>query len=521
MNNYAMNNRANIVIRTRVKYSIVINYLSHALKLVLSIIFTIILTRRLPIEEYGLWATILGVEGILLTLNNLWMWLNVRFYVRGKVDYLQTSFALTILYIPISVSIFMFIGLCYNNVLGWGLQYFIFASLLLVSDTIVFFYRSLSIAVRPYLIGYGNIVRDIARVLGIYILVYVLSFTLFGALMSVLLASIATCLLYVIYMLHIGLKIPSPRINTHYLKIVAKNIYIPLLAIMSWVIGGAEKPLVTAISSGTQLTAFINVSSIPRSIIVAGGTAFTYSIVSKLLSNPSRNDIEDLFRITFILNIGLTGLLAVMSQPVLSLFNPAYLVVVPLFLLYLLDSLFLVFAEIFGTVARALEKKDLFYAGLELMETPLFKIPLLRLLRCIFAIGLGCSWLYYSLSIGLYTPEVALLMFPVGWIIGDIIYLLYTVNESRKKISFSIPFREILASILGVLVCTLYLLATEAYKILVISFWASLPILTFHALISIMLYVSVVLAISKWFRELTLYILKNITNKLMFKRELK
>jgi len=56
----------------RVRYSTIVNYLSQIYRLIIAVGFTIVVTRRLTREEYGLFTTINSINLITLSIAFLW-----------------------------------------------------------------------------------------------------------------------------------------------------------------------------------------------------------------------------------------------------------------------------------------------------------------------------------------------------------------------------------------------------------------------------------------------------------------
>ncbi len=487
--------------KVRVRYSTIMNYIAQVYRLLLAILFAVIATRKLSVEEYGLWTTIFGVSGVLTSIYGIWyMWVT-RFYARRRYDIVAATPILTMIYAPIAIALMALTGLYYASILGWGFEYFIVASLMIVHAGFNRYFRSIVIGSRPYIEARVNIIRDTVRVITVYILVVVFMQKLLGVLLSTIVAGFTSTILYVLFLRHEKIAIPKPMFIKKHIARILKNSYIPVLNTSSQLTTHIERPILTALSASTTATAYLGISYIPRSVILQSSQAFTSPLLSKLLRIPSREDIEDVLRLTFAINIGATAFILVMVKPILSLFRPEYMSAWPLFIIFSLESLVMVFANIFAAVSVALEKKDLYEEGLKLTDTPLFKINLARFLRNTLSVLAGSTAIATALYIGVKDPVLIALFYPISWFASGIPLLVYTYRLSKKKIHYSIPVKELLSSLLAATIASLYLYFSKATTIIIKNFWSTVPILLIHVAIYLAIYSIVLLALSKWFRE--------------------
>jgi len=498
----------------RLRYSTIINYMSQSFKLITSLMFAIIVTKRLSVEEYGLWGTVFGVTGALSMVYTLWGWWVPRFYARNRRDIVSTCFGLSLLYAPIGLLCTIVFGIYYDNLIGWGLEFFILGSLFVIVDAFLKYLMSIVTSSRPYIRGYVNFIRESARVSLAYVLVAILMLRLYGVLITIIISSIISVISLFTFLKKSYVQIPAPNLSLEHIKRIFKNMYIPLLSTLSSMLNNLERPIVTALTVSTESTAYLTVSYIPRNIIIGSLYAFTGGLMAKLLRKPDKEDIEDVLRLAFIINIGLAGILISMSTPVLSVFRIEYVNAKPLFILYLLSSMLFVPLSIFMTISMSLEKRDLYEEGLALIKTTLFKTQFINFIRVLMALGIGIIGLLYAAHYGIIDPVQRVMFFPIGWNISSLFVLVIMYRMSKKMIRFSIPWREAFSAVIGVIITSAVIHLLGYDKIIVHSIWRDLPSLIPAMIIAIVLYSLIVLCLSKWAREfvytaLKIYLTKN------------
>ena len=489
------------VSRIRVRYSTIVNFLSHLFKLVTSTLFVIIITRRLDVGEYGVIATLTGITSSVSIIYSFWNWFTDRMYARGRSSYVATAFSLSLIYAPIGYVLALIWGYYYTSTIGIDILVFALGSLIVVINAFNIFLRRIVLVTRPYIIGYVGTVRSIVRVLLVYTLLNIVLLRVIGVVLTLVISlSIATTLYYVMLRLN-KVYVPLPSIDKEEVKRVFKNAYIPLTTSLTSLAVNIDKPVLTALTASTEPAAYLNVAYIPYSIVTQGVFAFTSSLKAKLLRVPSSVDIEDVLRLSIIINLGLISVFMFMGKTVLSMLNPEYIPVYSLFLIFTAASIIRIFASIFATIVVALERKDLYADGLALVSTPLYKVLVVALTTSLLRLLIGVAGAIYFIYIGSKDPIQIITFFPIGLLIADTMYLIYSYREAIKKIKFRIPYRELVASLLGITASGLVVYINKYNEIVIESFLRDISKLLFAVSILLAIYFLVVLLVSPWFRR--------------------
>jgi len=485
----------------RVRYSTIINFLSRLYKLVISIGFTLFITRKLTVQEYGLFTTIMALTSIFTTptiFTNMWI---RRFYARKRYSIVAAALALSLLYVPLGFVLSVIAGYLFIGISGANIVFFIMAGVIVAASIIWLSIASILVSTKPFLDGKIRIFQETARFITAYVLVVLLAYRVLGALSAVLASVFIALIMSAYYIRKFRFKIPRPKLIWEHIRRILFNSYIPLVNMISNIMMVFERPLVTLITRTTVIAAYFGVSYIPRSVIMQASGGLTVGLSAKLLRTPSRKDTEDVLRITSIISIGMTILMLVFGISILSLFRVEYASAYLLFALYSIEAILITYANVFRTVASASETKDLYSFGAELKSTPLFKLSMAYLIRCAAALFIGALSSYALIIAGIKNPVLIALPYPLMWMLSAIPYLFYTYRSAREKLAFIIPWREVLATIAAGIAASIPVYFLGGTGIIIRNFWAEAFVLIRYGVLWLGVFVAVLLGLSRWTRE--------------------
>ncbi len=485
----------------RVRYSTIVNFLSRLYKLAISIGFTLFITRKLSVPEYGLFTTIMALTSIFTTptiFTNMWI---RRFYARKKYEVVSAALALALLYVPLSIVITFLTGYLFIGISGSNIALFIMAGVIVGASVLWLTISSILTSTKPFLDGKIRVFQETIRFVTAYVLVVIFSYRVFGALSAVLSSVIMGLLLGGYYIRKYRFRIPRPRLLREQIRRILFNSYIPFVNMVSSIMLVFERPLVTLITRTTVIAAYFGVSYIPRSVIMQTSGGLTLGLSAKLLRTPSRKDTEDVLRITSIISIGMTMLMLVFGASILSLFRVEYVSAYILFVLYSLEALLITYANVFSTVATSSETRDLYSFGLELKSTPLFKLSMAYLVRCSAALLTGSFASYALILAGINDPVLIALPYPLMWLLSAIPYLIYAYRSAKQKLEFVIPWREIMSTVLAGVIASIPIYLLGGTHFIIRNFWTEAFVLLRYGVLWLVLFGLVLLAGSKWARD--------------------
>ncbi len=486
----------------RVRYSTIINYLYIIYRVLTASFFAVIVLRKLPVEDYGLFNVILALIALFQPIPQIWnMWVS-RFYARKKYDIAYTGYGITLLYSIFSSLLLITLMLITLPPNKLTLETLFFSTLIVLSQVIYSTHVAILTNKKPYMVGYIDMLGETLRVFLVYIFVVILKMSLEGVLLGIAIAISTKTLVSFTYMLYARI-LCKPKLSSKNIVLFLKNAYIPIVNIISSQLRNSGERLITSLTTNSMLyPAYLGVSYIPRSFIMGSTQAFGRGLRPRLLRGGSRTDIEDVMKIISILSLLFSGSFIIYSKVVLSMFRKEYLDAYPLLILYSIAFILDVYILFFSTVSTSLERADLRYSGLSLRKTVLFKVPLIRFLANITYLSIASTTFIILYSTGIKEPVLLLAPYPILLILVNIpvLYKLYTI--AKKQIDFSIPWREIMASLCGLFIIYLYSLLTGYINYMVKSIYSGLPTVTWIAVSSIIIYIIVLYVLSPWFRGL-------------------
>lgn len=489
----------------RLRLSTLTGYLVLVYRMFTSLLFTVIVLRRLSIMDYGLFMVIMALTQLFIPLNNIWNIWVYRFYTRKKYGLLSSGFLLNIIHALLSAVV---IGIVLHN-MRIEPMIILVSQLLVITNNLSTLITLLVEGVKPYISSYIRIMCETTRVVLAYILIICFNLGVLGVIVAVLTFYVLTILLSTIYLYRNKYPLPSLySIKWDNIKTIFKNFYIPLLTVINHQIKASAERLITTFTTHSYIyPAFLGVSYIPKSYLVGGIFTVTRALSTRLLKNYERRDesaqidIEDSLRIIFLINIFIAGLLIVYSRVILSIFKPEYIQLYILLILYTIVFTIDIIRITFSTIGTALEEKDLHVSGLALRNSLLFKNSLLMVLSSITYIVIA-TIIFLSLNmIGISNPVILLLPFPSTALITYLISTYIFYKRSLLKIRYRIPWRELLSAITGVLVFGIigYMSGLSHYAIG--NIYRDSIILVEILVISIISYFLTIYMLSPWVRR--------------------
>jgi|GEM_PF-1364557 len=487
----------------RLRFSTLSGYVVLAYRTITSIIFTVIVLRKLPVEDYGLFMVIMAFVQLFSPVTGLWIFWIYRYYSRKRYNILPTGFFLNTVYGLLS-ALLVGVALYLMNINIWVI---ILAQLIVIISISAAFFNTLIQSIKPYIFSYIRIISETLRVIFAYILIVLYKPSVLSMVLVVLLFYTSMLFLDLFNLYRLKARLPTLHgISKDKLKELFKNFYIPLLGVITAQLKNSAERLITVFSTGSYIyPAFLGVSYIPRNYLIGSLGTFVRALSARLLRDNSRSnvevDIEDSLRIMFLINIFIAGSLIIYSRVILSIFKPEYIDLYPLFILYTLVFLVDITRITFSTIGTALEKSDLYESGLALRKTLLFKNPFLMLLSSIAHVG-SATTLFILLSyMGISDPITLLLPFPTIALIVYSITMYIFYKRSLTKIKYRIPWREILSALAGVMVVGILGFATGLPFFIVKSIYQDIPVVLEILVLSTTSYFLTIYLLSPWVRK--------------------
>ena len=501
----------------RLRYSTIINYGSLIYRTLVSIGFVVIVARRLNINEFGLWGIIFSLTTMLMSFSILWNKWAPRFYVRGHYEAVGASFILTTIFSILATLVYIGLSYVEFTILGWGFELMLLGIPLLIFRIFEATLMAICNVVRPEVMGYKGFVYDSLRLVFAYLFLVVFRFGLVGALFSVVFALFVSDL-YVFFVLW-RTGVVNFRFSWGLVVQWLKGVHVPLVGFVRNFLSGGLRAIVSWVSGSEVTVAFLNVGFAAEAPLLRISQYASPALYARALRKPRIGDLLESLRLFLLFSGFMVAGFTVLSRAIASLYNPAYAeayLVIPVITVY---GVLAGILNIYGTFISGASRVDAegIRSWREILFSPLFKVPFMRLVGLVFSYGLIVPLVL--LVKGDHVLEA--LVSASALTLGTVAVFPYFYREVSKMGSPVFPWKEFAQISVASLASGVYYVLSGAWGITVASFWRDAPVLGFHIVVAALIYFGALYILSPWLRGLIRsglkYILKDVLKK--FKRE--
>ena len=483
----------------RLRYSVAVNYLAQLYRIAVAVGFTIIVARRLSVEEFGLWGVVLSTSAMLSSATALWRFWAPRFIARGWREAAATCLALSLLYCAVGSTVYAALSYAEWMLLGWGLSYMLMGLPIFVLCVVNDGLEGAVSAVKPEAVGYRTFIYETLRIALALVLVRAMSLGLLGAVVSVE-VPLALAALYMVFIaVRHGLlpRRPSRSLASQWLKAG----YVPLMNTTYNFLVGGVRAFASWLTRSEVVVAYLNVGLAAQAPLSQLSRASALALYARLLRRPSPRDVAETLRMYFAASGFVTVTLIALSRSVASVFNPeyytgAYLVVALVALYSWVSSL----ANVYLTAvlgASAVDRQGI-ASHRAIVRSPLFTALLARVLGSAAAYATSAALILCVPSGCLEQAAYVCL----ALLLASTATLIYMRRRARALVPHRVPCREALAAAAASAAALSYYLLAGAHALVIRNFWVGAPALLAHVTVAATIYLGVLLACSPWARAM-------------------
>jgi len=300
------------------RYAGLIVFSASLFSLATGLFFSVVVTRRLSVEEYGILQFYFAAVAYLVlpgTLANFWL---TRDLGRAK-DVLNTGVIMSGLLSVATSSLLIVIaswsGPTVKLTLEVLLSFLLYLLMLYLSNSL----DSASIGVAQSLQGVGIFLQETVKLLVGVILVAQLRMGLLGVVLSIDAGLLLKCL--VMY-----LKMPSRargRINVSTGLLWLRRWWVPALVILPSLLSSIDLIILTYVTSSTILTAYLGLSRTLAAILTYPNL-LAISLYPRLLGGGGGEEIEKAMKWVMMFALPMTAGMIILALPIVGLFGPGY-----------------------------------------------------------------------------------------------------------------------------------------------------------------------------------------------------
>ena len=483
--------------RVRLRFPIIVNYLSLIGRIAFIALTSIIIARKLSVFEYSIWGIVLSLAMLYKAPMSLWVFWCKRYVRRGSEESYATGLVITLVWLLAVAAVHVLVSTYFGFILGEGAFYYMLMGLVYIVLLLLYQYQlSIISVILPEYIGYSNILYSFVRFGLIFSLVYLFKMAYIG----VLLASALNVLVIAFFLFlkirdTVVLKKPDFSLAKRWFKMFPA----PLFNTLSQNLASIDRAAVTAFSSNEVPAAYLTISySLTLPVKIDLGVIS--SLYARLLGGKSSRDVVETIKVISIPLWFSLATLIVLGKPLLSLMNPRYVDAYPVLLVVSIVGVLGSYLRVYFNSINAVDRIDVKEGAstMDLLKSDLFKAIFVNFLKNLSAIILGIVFLITARD----SPESYALAFPLGFLVATPPSLAWMAYKAKKIFRQVFPAEEVLKMVVSASLAGIYYHLVGAENIVVKSFFQdSIPLL-FHLAVGGAIYILSMLAMSSWFRSL-------------------
>jgi O-antigen/teichoic acid export membrane protein len=484
--------------KIRVQYSGFIIFAAQIFSVATGLVFTLLLTRNMTQQQYGIWSNIFDLIGYFTLFSGLFPFWATRFVAREKEAAIKTGFSANLIVALISAAVYLpLISIITSafQISGVYLIFYIVAALQIINLYMIGILEGCLRAVKPQAIGYGLLIEEACKVSLALVLIVGFRQLFLGAICSLIAASSIQTFYYVRLLIE-DLK---QRIRWSYLR--------------EW-LKGSTAILYNAV--GNQLVAFIFIllflyggeaargeyQAVATFTNIVGYSSYlAFALYPKLLASNSLEDVASSLKTVLMFAIPMAIITMTMSGSLLTILNVSYKTASPALIVLTLDAIVLLTSQFYSTLLLGIERLDV-EAKIslnKLVRSNIFKVFTVPYAQA--AIALPAT--YYVLTRLASSDSVQAVLYVTA--INLCVHMATFVGLfvlTRKSVRLGIPWRSLEKYLVAsaVAATVLYLLPSPTTILVTVA----------KAAIGVAVYASLLLSIDAEARELVASILNEI-----------
>jgi O-antigen/teichoic acid export membrane protein len=423
----------------RLHYSGFIVFAAQMLSLGTGLVFTLLLTRNMTKDEYGVWANIFDVISYFLLFSGVFPFWTMRFVARQKKGVVKTGFlanlVLSLVSMVVYISLIPFVTTALNISTEYLIVYFI-ASAQIVNMFLIAEMESILRAKKPQAIGYGLLLEESCKIALAYLLIVRLQQLLLGALLSLMIAAAVQ----VIYYVKLTFQDMKEKIQWTYakdwLRYSTSNIY---NAVGNQL---AAFPLILLFRFGEEAARANYQAALTFANIIGYSLFLSYALYPRLLTRNSLDEVAETFRTVFMFAVLMLTITLSIPQSLLTILNVNFGEVTPVLLFLAVDAFVVLIIQFYSSVIFGVERFDEESRRpfRMLLKSKIFKVFTLPYIQSIISIP---ACLYVLTQYAIAAPLQAALYVTVINLASHVMTLIFEYAMMHDSVRINVPWNNI------------------------------------------------------------------------------
>jgi O-antigen/teichoic acid export membrane protein len=339
----------------RVQYAGFIIFTAQIISIGTGLFFTLLLSRNMTQQEYGIWANIFDLVGYFLLFSGLFPFWAVRFEARQRQGAAKTGLLANLIISLASAAIYISLTPSLTRAFNIGGQYiamYLIASAQIINLHLVVMLESILRAKRPQAIGYGLLIEEITKITLAYVLIVRFQQLFLGALLSLIVGATVQ----VIYYLTLTAGELKQKIQWTYarewLKGSTANLYNAIGTQL------AAIPIILLFLLGSQAARGNYQAAATFAAMIGYALFLSYALYPKLLTEYNAKDVTGSLKTVLMFAIPMTTIVLTIPDSLLTILKVNYNEATPILLLLALDAFILLITQFGTNVIFGAEKLD-------------------------------------------------------------------------------------------------------------------------------------------------------------------
>ncbi|MGI0058277.1 MAG: oligosaccharide flippase family protein [Nitrosotalea sp.] len=472
-------------------------------------IFTLIVTRRLTPEEFGIWSIIGSMISYFLIAEPAISFWTTRQIARGE-KVAKTSILSSAIFSLGSIPIYIVLSFYVSQVSNTHFNSMLIATFLLPVSFISQTLSGINLGHKPHATSYGLIVFESLKIPTGLILVYFLSLGVNGAIITTVVAYLGK----IVIQAYFAKGELRGKFNLHTLKRWIKLSWLPLYSNIGHILWSLDVVVYSIITKSVLGVAYYTIAVTITSVI-SSAAMMSQALYPKLLAKGSQEHVKENFSLLMYFAVPLLGVSLIFSKPILFALNPVYQNATIIVIIFSFRTILYVITNTFYQILMGMETIDVEnnYNYSSLAKSRIFSIPTmlniqsgLYICSLVIVVFLFNSNKASQIELVTYWTIISLSL--------QIPFLINSYILVKKQIKFSFPYVNTIKYVIATISFALVFFLTSH---LVIDYqnniYNFLPKVILELLICMSVYIAVTFVIDKRTRTL----IKSIFGELISK----
>ncbi len=425
--------------KIRLRYTGLVTFFSRILSLFTGLLFVVMVIRRIPPEDFGLWGILsVFIPYFLFPPRAISYWVT-RYVARGF------NVSKTGIYVNGGLALLCF--LAYSIAAPYmaasveaATFYFFLAGIEVLLKSIFSSLEAVGLATKPEVLSYSFMAFELSKIgLGIFAVVF-LRLGLFGVILSIVLAD-----LFQVFFLLFSLRNEiSGNLNLNLVRKWFSLSWIPLFGSVAGLLLSLDTIILSSLTGSTLPKAFME-APMAISSIISYSSLLAYALYPKILGGGSGKDVETVLKLVLLFAIPLFVGAFILASPLLHILRIEYSVTENILRVLVIGAFLTCISGIFGAVISGTERVELREDTTfrDYLKSRIFLLSILTYVHVAFYIPSVFLLTYYSVLNGV--PYVSLVFYCVlSNLIIAIPIMLYKWHVAIKAMRFNFPYRNLI-----------------------------------------------------------------------------